>query len=150
MVDFNWFLLIVYFLNYMAGVGGYAIYKICKLTGLNRVSESFSLRNVKTLLHICSFAFFKTIYRKVYIIAQKPMQSLIAITSVATHFEKITHFEKKFQSALIKFWTKSAHFEHFFSKCVKCGTNFTHFEIFFQSALSVQNHFYLSNISSNP
>ena len=38
--------------------------------------------------------------------------------SVATHFEKITHFE-------------------FFSKCVKFGTKSKHFEIFFQSALRV-------------
>ena len=40
-------------------------------------------------------------------------------SSVATHFEKITHFEKKF------------------SKCVKFGTKSTHFEIFFQSALNL-------------
>ena len=38
---------------------------------------------------------------------------------VATHSEKITHFEI------------------FFSKCVKFGTSLTHFENYFQSALNL-------------
>ena len=48
---------------------------------------------------------------------------------VATHFEKITHFEKNFQSALNL--GPNQRTLNFFSNCVKFGTNLSHFEIFF-------------------
>ena len=54
---------------------------------------------------------------------------------MATHFEKITHFEKKCQSALNLGPNQRTLKKK--SKCVKFGTNLTHFEIIFQSALRV-------------
>ena len=53
--------------------------------------------------------------------------------TVATHFEKITHFEQKFQSVFNLGPNQQT--LKIFSKCVKLGTNLTHFENFFQSAL---------------
>ena len=43
---------------------------------------------------------------------------------VATHFEKITHFEKKI------------------SKCVKFGTNLTQFDFFSKSVKSIHQHYF--------
>ena len=61
--------------------------------------------------------------------------------AVTTHFEKITHFEKNFQSAL-NLGPAQRTLKIFFSKCVKFGTSLTHFEKF-QIALkcSMLTHF---------
>ena len=75
--------------------------------------------------------------------ADKSILHVDVTCPVATHFEKITHFEKNF-SKWVKFGTSLTHFEKFFqsglnlgpaqrtlkknSKWFKFGTNLTHFE----------------------
>ena len=60
---------------------------------------------------------------------------------VATHFEKITHFEKKISSAFLG--PNQRTLKNKFSKCVNFGINITHFEKNFQSALECTSTFLL-------
>ena len=60
---------------------------------------------------------------------------------MATHFEKITHLNFFFQSALNLGPNQRTLKKN--SKCVKYGTNLTHFEFFFSKCVkSVHQHYF--------